>query len=378
MQIFTKDNNFLFLDKSSKTTKITNYYTYEKTNKFDPIVLFLYFQAVKKRTKKLDKIEFEAIKNEMYDIRFDINITNYEKSILIAKSVDFIHPYLSKVDVIKNDCLIEDFMNNSTYDVSDYLNAAKDYKMELLALKDDYIAYSQRMSSDIIYSHDENYLTYDEELNYLENIKYSDINIELKLANTLVRSNDNNFEFESRNRHHLSRFKPTLSEKESIINIDIEQANHFIYYQLDTVSDHVLKLYSGVIGGFATSRLFQEVREKNSLCYFIYSRPIGNDKMFIHCGMKSENIQKAEDIISELLKCEITKTELDEAKKQVISFYNKKRKDYFMNKKLVEDYLFENKEYEVDKIIEELNQVTIEEVNLLHQKIIKQNVITIK
>lgn len=378
MQISIKDNNFLFLDKNSKTTKITNYYTYKKVNKYDPINIFLYFQAIKKRTKKLNKLEFEAIKNEMYDIRFDINITNYATDILISKTVDFIHPYLSKVDVVKNNDLISDFMDNNTYEVSDFLNAAKDYKMELLSLKDDYIAYSQRISSDIIYKHDDTYLTYEEELNYLNNLSDEEINIEIDFCNTIIRSNSEDFTFSSSERHNLTRFKPVLSETTDIITLDIDQANHFIYYQLSEVSDYVLKLYSGVIGGFATSRLFSEVREKNSLCYFIYSRPVGNDKMFIHCGMKYENIKKADEIISELLKVEITQAELDEAKKQIISFYNKKRNDYFMNKKLVEDYLFEDKEYDYNVVIKELNNVTLKDVNNLHKTIQKQNIITIK
>lgn len=378
MQIFIKDNNFLFLDKSSKTTKITNYYTYKKTSKYDPINMFLYFQAVKKRTKKLNKLEFEAIKNEMYDIRFDINITNYAKEILIAKTVDFIHPYLSKVDVVKNDDLINDFMENNTYEMSDFLNAAKDYKMELLALKDDYIAYSQRISSDIIYKHDETYLTYEEEIKYLSELKECEINIDLIRSNTLIRSNSKEYNFDKSTRHNLVRFQPILNNTSDTIELDIDQANHFIYYQLNDVNDCILKLYSGIIGGFATSRLFSEVREKNSLCYFIYSRPVGSDKMFIHCGMKYENIAKADEIIAKLLEVKITQVELDEAKKQITSFYNKKRNDYFMNKKLVEDYLFENKEYSYEVIIKNINDVTLQEVNNLHKIIQKKNVITIK
>lgn len=78
-------------------------------------------------------------------------------------------------------------------------------------------------------------------------------------------------------------------------------------------------LMSAVLGGTPTSKLFMNVREKESLCYYCVSR-VDNNKgiMLIDSGVESENIEKTEESILkqlDLLKkgC-ITDGELDEAK----------------------------------------------------------------
>ena len=76
---------------------------------------------------------------------------------------------------------------------------------------------------------------------------------------------------------------------------------------------------SAVLGGTPTSKLFLNVREKESLCYYCVSR-VDNNKgiMLIDSGVESENIQRTEESVLrqlELLKKgEITDGELEEAK----------------------------------------------------------------
>ncbi len=59
-----------------------------------------------------------------------------------------------------------------------------------------------------------------------------------------------------------------------------------------------LLLMSGILGGFSHSKLFQNVREKESLCYTIHSS-LERTKglLFISSGIAPENYQKAVDII---------------------------------------------------------------------------------
>lgn len=378
MEIIKSNNNFLIKDEFCKTNKIVKYYIYEKQDKYDPIYLFLYFQGVKKRTKMLNKHEFEITKNLLYDMKCDINITNYKDKILIAKSIDFINLELSHINKFDNDRLIKDFLANTICEEEDFNLAIEDYKIELEAMKDDISSFTSRISSDEIYNHDEKYITYEEEIAYIENVKYKDIQIEEVCKNTLVRSNKKEYEFDVSVRHNLKRYIPSIEGNDKIVKRKLEQANHYIYYSFGKTKPMVLKLFTLVIGGFATSRLFTEVREKNSLCYFVYSRDLGNKSMYIHIGLKSSNINKAEKVIKELLLKPITIEELEETKQQFISYYNKKRNDYFLNKKLCEDYLFEDKDYDIDKIIEKINSVSLEEVNHLLSVLERKKSITIE
>lgn len=78
-------------------------------------------------------------------------------------------------------------------------------------------------------------------------------------------------------------------------------------------------LMSAVLGGTPTSKLFLNVREKQSLCYYCASR-IDNEKaiMMIDSGVETQNIEKAEKAImeqlDELIKGHITDEELTSAK----------------------------------------------------------------
>jgi len=78
-------------------------------------------------------------------------------------------------------------------------------------------------------------------------------------------------------------------------------------------------LMSIVLGGTPTSKLFLNVREKESLCYYCVSR-VDNNKglMYIDSGVETENIEKTEESIMKQLellqKGDITDDEIDSAK----------------------------------------------------------------
>jgi len=74
-----------------------------------------------------------------------------------------------------------------------------------------------------------------------------------------------------------------------------------------------------IFGGGADSKLFQEVREKNSLCYTIYSAYGKNDNMmYIFAGIDKENFEKtvelATNILEKLKKGKFTEKDIKIAK----------------------------------------------------------------
>ena len=85
-------------------------------------------------------------------------------------------------------------------------------------------------------------------------------------------------------------------------------------------------LMSAILGGSPTSKLFMNVREKQSLCYYCASR-VDNQKgiMLIDSGVETKNIDKAENAITEqlnsLMHGNITDEEFDSAKKVLKNIY---------------------------------------------------------
>ena len=83
-------------------------------------------------------------------------------------------------------------------------------------------------------------------------------------------------------------------------------------------------LYNAILGGTATSKLFQNVREKASLAYTAnssFSYYTGN--IFVMAGIEIENYQKAVDIIKEQLDAmengDFSEEDLSNAKKVIVS-----------------------------------------------------------
>ena len=86
-------------------------------------------------------------------------------------------------------------------------------------------------------------------------------------------------------------------------------------------------LYNGLLGGSANSKLFQNVREKESLAYTASSNYVSfKSNIFINAGIEIENFEKALKIIKEQLEAlkngEFTDEEIENEKKSIISGIN--------------------------------------------------------
>ena len=85
-------------------------------------------------------------------------------------------------------------------------------------------------------------------------------------------------------------------------------------------------LMSMILGGTPTSKLFQNVREKQSLCYYCASRADNNKGiMLIDSGVETDNIEKTESAVMEqitaLVHGNVTDEELLSAKKALKNLY---------------------------------------------------------
>ncbi|QGH34593.1 insulinase family protein [Gracilibacillus salitolerans] len=119
-----------------------------------------------------------------------------------------------------------------------------------------------------------------------------------------------------------------FNEQTLIEEDDIKQAKlHFGYRTNITFDDEdyaALHVFNGLFGGFPSSKLFMNVREKHSLAYYAASR-IESHKglMFVFSGIAPEQFENAKDIILEQMeqmrKGEFTDNELNETKEMTIN-----------------------------------------------------------
>ncbi len=84
--------------------------------------------------------------------------------------------------------------------------------------------------------------------------------------------------------------------------LDVSQCKMVMAFKSNSTDRHALKLMNTIFGGTPFSKLFLNVREKLSLCYYCASNyNTLKGTLFVDCGVEEENIQKAEqEILNQL------------------------------------------------------------------------------
>ena len=129
----------------------------------------------------------------------------------------------------------------------------------------------------------------------------------------------------------------------------------------------VITVYNSILGGTPASKLFQNVREKESLAYFAKSQYIKYiNAIYIYSGINLNNTEKATLVIKQQLEDikngNITEEEIDTAKKNIILTY----KSLSDNKVLYNRTILSNSIYydnfDIDAFINDIENVTVEDV----------------
>ena len=136
-------------------------------------------------------------------------------------------------------------------------------------------------------------------------------------------------------RYNINRPETKNSiEKENKVEekLDVTQGKLVIGYDVVASKEdienkkfrYIGMLYNAILGGTATSKLFQNVREKASLAYTAsssFSYYTGN--IFVNAGIEIENFEKATDIIKEQIEAmkqgNFTEEDIENAKKVIVS-----------------------------------------------------------
>ncbi|SER08035.1 Predicted Zn-dependent peptidase [Gracilibacillus ureilyticus] len=119
------------------------------------------------------------------------------------------------------------------------------------------------------------------------------------------------------------------SQADTLIETDkIQQAKLHFGYRTNILYDDTdyaaLHVFNGLFGGFPSSKLFMNVREKHSLAYYAASR-IESHKglLFVFSGIAPEQYEKAKEIILEQMdqmqQGEFTDQQVDETKEMTIN-----------------------------------------------------------
>lgn len=167
------------------------------------------------------------------------------------------------------------------------------------------------------------------------------------------------------------------NEKVTIENLDVTQGNLMLGLSIDENTKeekYVAMLYNAILGGSANSKMFQVVREKNSLAYTAASsflRP--KNSIFIKCGIEIDNYEKTLNLIKEQIEDmkngKFEESELENAKVGILSAIKMIPEEqdtaitYFMGQELAEHKM------EYDEYEKNIKKVTKEDIVNLAGKV---------
>ncbi|GAB3066959.1 EF-P 5-aminopentanol modification-associated protein YfmF [Virgibacillus ainsalahensis] len=132
----------------------------------------------------------------------------------------------------------------------------------------------------------------------------------------------------SKNTRQSESVQKQNKPNEIIEKQQIQQAKLHIGYRTNTTfrnDDYfALQVFNGIFGGFPSSKLFINVREKNSLAYYAASRVESHKGLlFVFSGIAPKDFEKARDIIIQQMTAmkdgDFTETEINETKELIVN-----------------------------------------------------------
>lgn len=178
-----------------------------------------------------------------------------------------------------------------------------------------------------------------------------------------------------------------IKDKENIVTESMEVIQGKLVLGLDVdIDKEDLKydtlIYNSLLGGTATSKMFQNVREKAHLAYVASSSYLRNkNNIFINCGIDIPNYEKALELIREQIedmkKGDFTEEEIQNAKKGIIATIKTIQDEqdtevsYYFGQELsnqkvsVKEYIEKIEKVNKKNIIDIANKITINTIYFL-------------
>lgn len=359
-------------------------------------IIRILFELMLYSTKKYDYKSLIEKKEDLYNLHMNYSFGSepslYRQDII---NIKFLDPKYSDINIEKDGIeFIKEILFNPNFDNEEYLNEVKSIvESDLLSFYNNKKKFAKQellnnMESGNILSY--NFLGYLEDFNSinLSNIKslYKDIIEKDQIDIVVVGNIDNNFYekelkglFINNNRYSKlyipnyskrNETKEIFIEDKSISQSKLEIGLKILNY--DEKQESVLfTLYRLILGVGSSSKLFREVREKNSLAYYSNAKRETDSIFIIESGIDGNKYKQVLSIIKEQINNMkvITDEEFNASKKLYISLL----KNTYYNPTDIINYIYPNEllnyPRDIENILNELNIIKKEDIELLSNRV---------
>lgn len=342
-----------------------------------------------------------SILNEAYGMKLACGLSSYGADLILTTRIQYIRSdwieeedYIHKVKEITDQVLFHSVLDEASFEEAKYL-----YRNKLTRILDDPDGLAIYTCLTTLNTNHEISIPIQGSLNDLDQLTLQDIQ---NVYSAYLKADKHIFVcgcLDEEMKTYLERMDsssklnstrsllPILDYQEEIIEKDISQSSIALVYatSTDILSEDYYKMFvmNSLLGQSPTSLLFEEVREKHSLCYSISSYLIQFDgALIITLGTNKENIEKAIDLINQQIQ-RIIDLDFDP------ELLNTAKKDCIDSLIVAQDYPFSqidqrfmdvllSRDTDRDKKIKNIQKVSLEDVSAAAKKLKKISSVIVK
>lgn len=255
----------------------------------DNQVLKFYIESINNKYVLTNENLIEEVINKLFEIVFEPVLENgvFKKDYVEKEKVkikQLIEGKIDNKDKYAMDRMIEEMYKGELYGLYKYGYVEDIEKINAQDLYETYLDLIENSKIDIIISGDFNQETVENIIVNNENIK----KLKDRKPNYVV--NNETSEHKETKEEKVVKESLNVAQGKLVLGLDVLDNSKDIKY--------IIGVYNTILGGSATSKLFQNVREKESLAYSIGSKYLKQkNNIIIKAGIEIENYEKALKLI---------------------------------------------------------------------------------
>ena len=350
--------------------------------------------------------DIEKYLNSLYGANFDVNIEKLGDLYNLEFRIEFVNKKFipSKEELLEKILLfLKEMIYNPAQWTQDVLKREKDFILQRInERKDEKLKYGIQRAEELLCK-DEPFGTYlYGEEDFVKNLSLKDIkdaystlindSITVIVSGNLDGYDSIDSEIEKIFKQYDKNFNTNIEN----LKYNIKRQENYKYEEVKEIQDttqsvlslglrikectpkdfYVLNVYNAILGTTPSSKLFQNVREKESLAYTVRSRYYRfKDIIVIYAGINKENYKKALDVIKiqleDMKNGNITDIEFKSARDSLLAdlIEWKDSKVAMAKMKLSNLIAFKDADISIDQMREEIKNVKIEDVINISKKI---------
>lgn len=268
---------------------------------------------------------------DLYNTGINSTVTRSGKYSILSFMINMLNEKYTEENMLENsiaflkELIFNPNVDNGAFNQKSFDLMKKALKEEIESFKDNPKTYSkkrlyQETAPDTIISYnyrgnleDLEEITPESLYDYYKSVIENDIldifiigEVEEEQIKTIISNAIPNFEREAVSEKHYLDYLPPKEENEVEEVGDYNQSNLAISLRFDKLTDfesqYVLQIFNFIFGGGSESKLFKEVREKNSLCYSIGASSLLLDRLIVvSAGIEAKSSKLAINLIKQCL-----------------------------------------------------------------------------